>query len=195
MTFEMTGENRTITVYNLRADTHEFIGKGDAMIPPFTGLPANCTTIKPPASKAGFIPVFDCEKQRWRLVEDHRGEVVYDIGTGKTRFITEPGAYPAWTTTIAPDSAWQKWDGTKWVADAEAEHNALVSEAQTTKSGLMKQAADVIAMLQDAVDLDMATEDEQKSLTAWKKYRVLLNRIQPEDAPAITWPEVPEDVA
>lgn len=28
MTFEMTGENRTITVYNLRADTHEFIGKG-----------------------------------------------------------------------------------------------------------------------------------------------------------------------
>ncbi|HAH6919014.1 TPA: tail fiber assembly protein, partial [Escherichia coli] len=43
--------------------------------------------------------------------------------------------------------------------------------------------------LQDAVDLDMATEEEKLSLTKWKKYRVLLNRVQPENAPNIEWPE------
>ncbi len=47
MTFKMTGESRTITVYNFRADTCEFIGKGDALIPAFTGLPACCTSEKP----------------------------------------------------------------------------------------------------------------------------------------------------
>ncbi|EQA9451516.1 tail fiber assembly protein, partial [Shigella flexneri] len=30
---------------------------------------------------------------------------------------------------------------------------------------------------QDAVDLDMATDDETKLLLAWKKYRVLLMRV------------------
>ncbi|ECN1281242.1 tail fiber assembly protein, partial [Salmonella enterica subsp. enterica serovar Typhimurium] len=29
-------------------------------------------------------------------------------------------------------------------------------------------------------------------LVAWKKYRVLLSRINPEDAPNIVWPTAPE---
>lgn len=53
-------------------------------------------------------------------------------------------------------------------------------------------AGEIIATLQDAVDFDMATEEEKLSLTHWKKYRVLLNRVQPEDAPDIEWPEMPQ---
>ncbi|KKB22881.1 tail fiber assembly protein, partial [Escherichia coli] len=34
-----------------------------------------------------------------------------------------------------------------------------------------------IAPLQDAVDLDIATEEEASLLAAWKTYRVLLNRV------------------
>ncbi len=79
--------------------------------------------------------------------------------------------------------------------DAEAMRIVLVSEADAEKKSLLKQANDAIATLQDAVDLDMATEEEALLLTAWKKYRVLLNRIQPEDAPEIVWPEVPGNVA
>ncbi|WP_148097668.1 tail fiber assembly protein, partial [Trabulsiella odontotermitis] len=45
--------------------------------------------------------------------------------------------------------------------------------------------------LQDAVDLDMATDDDVQSLTTWKKYRVLLSRVNPDDAPDIEWPEKP----
>lgn len=197
MTFEMTGENRTITVYNLRADTKEFIGKGDAMIPASTGLPANCTTVKPPETKKGFIPVFNDAKQRWQLVEDHRGESVYDTATGKQIYISEPGAYPTGTTTVAPEPSreFQKWDGQKWVADEAAEHNAQVSTAKATKASLMRQSAEAIAMLQDAVDLDMATGDEKKLLIEWKKCRVLLSRVDPENPTKIVWPEVPEHVA
>lgn len=191
MTFKVTGESRTITVYNLRADTCEFIGQGEALIPAFTGLPANCTTVRPPEATAGFILIFDTDKKQWQAVENHRGETVFDTATGHPTDITQPGAYPPGTTPLPPANAWQRWDGSQWVADAQAEHAAQVSDAQGMKNGQMKQAGDVIATLQDAVDFGMATEEETASLTAWKKYRVLLSRVEPEMAPDIDWPDMP----
>ncbi|MTD72748.1 phage tail protein [Escherichia coli] len=47
------------------------------------------------------------------------------------------------------------------------------------------------APLQDAVDLEIATEEEASLLAAWKKYRVLLNRVDTSVAPDIEWPAVP----
>ncbi|HGL6357696.1 TPA: tail fiber assembly protein [Citrobacter amalonaticus] len=195
MTFKMSETDQTVTVYNLRSDTNEFIGSGDAFIPAHTGLPANCTTIKPPTIKAGFIAVFDANEKKWQSIEDHRGEVVYDTETGNAIIINEPGKYPTGITTIAPENEWQKWNGKAWVNDADAEREALTGEAQAGKTALLRQANDVIATLQDAVDLDMATEDEKTLLVTWKKYRVMLNRVQPENAPDIVWPEIPGNVA
>ncbi|MEH4987029.1 tail fiber assembly protein [Enterobacter asburiae] len=63
--------------------------------------------------------------------------------------------------------------------------------ARGTQSSLLREAKDKIAILQDAVDLNMATEDEKFQLIEWKKYRVLLTRIKPEDAPEIEWPVKP----
>lgn len=57
-----------------------------------------------------------------------------------------------------------------------------------------RAAADyAITPLQDAVDIDEATEDEVAALKAWKKYRVLLSRV-PEQSGypgAIDWPAPP----
>ncbi|WET41254.1 tail fiber assembly protein [Citrobacter enshiensis] len=195
MTFKMTDQDRIITVYNLLESTREFIGKGDAFIPAFTGLPANCTTIEPPKAKAGFTAVFDSENQGWIRSEDHRGEVVFSTETGLEVAITEPGAYPDGTTTIAPENPWQKWDGGAWVDDEDAAREAQVNEAEAHKKTLLNLANGAIATLQDAVDLDMATDDEKQSLVEFKKFRVLLSRINPEDAPDIVWPEVPGNVA
>ncbi|EJU7708824.1 tail fiber assembly protein, partial [Salmonella enterica] len=77
MTFKMSSKAQTIKIYNLRSDTNEFIGAGDAYIPAHTGLPANCTDIAPPEIPASHIAVFDVETQTWSLKEDHRGETVY----------------------------------------------------------------------------------------------------------------------
>lgn len=51
-----------------------------------------------------------------------------------------------------------------------------------------------IAPLQDAVDLEEATDAEQAALKAWKKYRVALNRVsdQPAYPQAVEWPIVPQ---
>lgn len=66
-----------------------------------------------------------------------------------------------------------------------------VANATSKKALLMRQCTDKIATLQDAVDLDMATDDEKTALTAWKKYRVLLNRVDTTKAPDIAWPDQP----
>ncbi|EHZ1797459.1 DUF4376 domain-containing protein [Salmonella enterica] len=117
MAFQMSDKAQTIKIYNLRSDTNEFIGAGDAYIPPYTGLPANCTDIAPPDIPASHTAVFDTEKQTWSLFEDHRGETVYDTQTGNPIYISEPGPLPENTTTQAPTSPIDKFENGQWVAD------------------------------------------------------------------------------
>ncbi|MBD1228400.1 tail fiber assembly protein [Xenorhabdus griffiniae] len=68
----------------------------------------------------------------------------------------------------------------------------LQQRAESQKSSLRQQADIAIAPLQDAVDLDMATDAEKSALTEWRKYRVLLNRVNCTTAPDIQWPEQPK---
>lgn len=67
----------------------------------------------------------------------------------------------------------------------------LIMQTERKKTGLMQAANDAIAPLQDAVDLDMASDEEKTVLMKWKKYRVLLNRVNLENAPDIIWPDIP----
>ncbi|MFW3571237.1 tail fiber assembly protein [Kosakonia cowanii] len=190
MMFRMSDKPRTITVYNLSAETGEFIGKGNAYIPPQTGLPAYCTDVLPPQTSAGKVAVFDAEIASWNVMDDHRGATVFDTVTGEQIHITAPGALPENVTLLSPDGNYQKWDGDKWVDDPDAARAARMAEITELKNMLMTQASEAIAPLQDAVELEIATGDEQAQLAAWKKYRVFLNRIDTE-ASEIIWPEKP----
>jgi hypothetical protein len=91
---------------------------------------------------------------------------------GKVRVAGTDGL-PAWADIPAPS-----------VAELKAEATAMLS-------ALMAKANAAIAPLQDAVDIDDATEAERASLTAWKKYRIALNRLDLSAAPDIAWPAYP----
>ena len=56
------------------------------------------------------------------------------------------------------------------------------------------QADQAIAPLQDAVDLDEASDLEQQHLRAWKRYRVALNRLPDQDGfpDNLQWPAAPQ---
>ncbi|BDR04147.1 tail fiber assembly protein [Escherichia coli] len=192
MTFRMSEQSRTIKIYNLLTGTNEFIGEGDAHIPPHTGLPANSTDIAPPDIPAGFVAVFNSDEASWHLVEDHRGKTVYDVASGDSLFISELGPLPENVTWLSPYGEYQKWNGTSWVKDAEAEKLFRIREAEETKNSLMQVASEHIAPLQDAVDLDIATEEEASLLAAWKTYRVLLNRVNTAVAAEVEWPVAPQ---
>jgi len=56
----------------------------------------------------------------------------------------------------------------------------------------LRDASIQIQTLQDAVDLDIATDEEKSSLVEWKRYRVLLSRVDPETQPPEEWPQQPK---
>ncbi|MFP1727357.1 tail fiber assembly protein [Lonsdalea quercina] len=69
----------------------------------------------------------------------------------------------------------------------------LIVEAEAKKSVLRATADSAIEPLQDAVDLGIASDNELAMLNAWRKYRVLLNRLDTNSAAdnEIEWPESP----
>ncbi|QXH37730.1 tail fiber assembly protein [Pseudomonas muyukensis] len=67
------------------------------------------------------------------------------------------------------------------------------SAAQAEVARLRSLADSAIAPLQDAVELDDASEVETARLQAWKRYRIALNRVveQPGYPAEIDWPALP----
>lgn len=82
-----------------------------------------------------------------------------------------------------------------WVDIPAPTVEQLMEQAEQTKRSLVDDAGAEISWLQDAVDENIATEKEISLLSEWKKYRVLLMRIDISQAPDIQWPEVPGYVA
>ena len=66
-----------------------------------------------------------------------------------------------------------------------------IRQAEDKRSRLRAEADTIIQPLQDANDLGIATDDEASQLIAWKKYRVMLMRVNTEVAKNIIWPEQP----
>ena len=66
-----------------------------------------------------------------------------------------------------------------------------LEEAEAKKQGLMGEANGQITPLQDAVELGIATGEETETYNQWRKYRVLLSRVDISTAPEIVWPDKP----
>lgn len=88
------------------------------------------------------------------------------MASGDALFISELGPLPENVTRLSPEGEYQKWNGTARVKDAEAEKLFQIREAEDTKNSLMQTASEQIVPLQDAVDLDIATEEEISLLAA-----------------------------
>ena len=197
MTFKMIEEAQTITVYNLRADTCEFIGAGDAWIPPHTGLPANCTDIEPPAIGRGSVAVFDSEKGEWNVVEDHRNQTVYDTNTAEAIYISELGPLPDNTTSISPAVDYPKWNGSEWVQDTDALKKGMQEKAESKRQELMAAANETVADWRTELQLEVISDNDKESLIKWMGYikslkALDLSLVKDEgDFNAIEWPAMP----
>ncbi|ASN67955.1 hypothetical protein 9F7_2 [uncultured Caudovirales phage] len=78
-------------------------------------------------------------------------------------------------------------------AKAQAASEQLLAKV-SAETAQRRQVADAaMAPLQDAMDLDVATEAEAELLRGWKRYRVALNRLpeQPGYPSHVDWPASP----
>ena len=89
-----------------------------------------------------------------------------------------------------PDINYNYSDGVFTSPVTDAENAVLIASSRLAAE--MDEANRVIAPLQDAVDIGIATDAEITRLAEWKRYRVELSRIDTSKAPDIKWPVRPE---
>ncbi|EQB1484573.1 tail fiber assembly protein [Enterobacter hormaechei] len=80
----------------------------------------------------------------------------------------------------------------EWVDIEPPTREEAIENAGALRAQLLSVAAQAIAPLQDAVDLSMASDEEAALLLEWKKFRVLLMRVDISLAPDIEWPAAPD---
>lgn len=180
----------TMTIYNFDAVSGEFTGSSDEFLAQGVGLPANACITEPPATEAGRVAFY--RDGSWLDVADHRGETVYLVTDGAAILIDVPGDYPADTTPLKPATAWDKWDGEKWVTDPAEEKAAAIKEAIERKAVLITEANSTTQAWQTQLRLDMITDADKASLMAWMKYVQDVQAVNIHEAPDITWPQKPQ---
>ncbi|EIU5455941.1 TPA: tail assembly chaperone [Pseudomonas aeruginosa] len=185
-----------LTVYHADRQTGEFLGTGHAELDPREPgnwlIPAHAYLDAPPESGDGQVARRAAGNDGWELVEDHRGPI-YATSNGERAELVELGPIPDGYTITAPPGPFYRWSGTTWELDEQAERTAQVADVEKRRDTLLQEATLRIAPLQDAIDLDEATQAEVVELKAWKQYRVALNRVdQQAGYPSLVeWPVPP----
>ncbi|MEH6397698.1 tail fiber assembly protein [Pantoea sp. Haah2121] len=178
-----------LTVYNFDAVSGEFTGSSDEFLAQGVGLPANACIIAPPVTEAGRVALYRDES--WLAVADHRGETVYSIRDGAEVLIDVPGDYPADTTPLKPVTAWDNWDGAKWVTDPAKEKAASIKAAEERQAALISEANDITQAWQTQLRLDMITDTDKALLIQWMKYIQRVQSLKITDGIEIFWPAKP----
>ena len=177
-------------VYNVDAKG-EFLQATYQYLPIGVGLPANAYLDAPKSVKDNQAIIHN--GQQWTYPKDLRGTIIYSTETGAETTMQEVGEIPEGYTTSKPTSEFDSWDGKKWQLDVSKQHQYEVNQASVKKNQLITDATAQISYLQDAVESEIASEQETQLLAEWKKYRVLVNRIDIEQAPNIDWPNNPNN--
>ena len=176
-------------VYNVDAKG-EFLQATYQYLPTGVGLPANAYLDAPKNVKDNQAIIHN--GQQWTYPKDLRGTIIYSTETGVETTMQEVGEIPEGYTTSKPTSEFDSWDGKKWQLDVSKQHQYEVNQASAKKNQFIADATAQISYLQDAVESEIASEQETQLLAEWKKYRVLVNRIDIEQAPNIDWPSQPK---
>jgi hypothetical protein len=183
-----------LVIYQANPQTGEYVGPTfadpDPLEPENWLIPARAFIDEP---KPGFAVVHKPNtEQVWSLVPDCRG-TVYRIANGEAVSWNSFGPLPDEFTSEIYPGPYYVWKDGSWELDKAAQVEAQAAKALADRDELLIDAATRIAPLQDAVDLGEATPEEEAELTAWKRYRVALNRIQqqPNFPIGIEWPLSP----
>lgn len=177
-------------IYNVDSQTGEYQGATYQFLPVGVGLPAYAYLDAPKKVEDDYAIVRQGDK--WIYPVDHRGKAIYSTETGAESIVTNIGDTPEGYTLLKPTSDFDSWNGKKWVLDKEKQHQYDVTTAQSQQSQLLNDANSAISNLQDAVDAEIATEQQTEMLKKWKKYRFELNQLDVNTAPNIQWPANPQ---
>ncbi|EAT3906784.1 tail fiber assembly protein [Salmonella enterica] len=192
-TYGIASSAGEITVYNYDAITREYLSSTVEYLAKGVGVPAHSCTDKPGKFKAGFAICRNEDLNGWEYVEDHREAEVYKTDTGEKITVRFLGELPENTTTIAPETQFDVWNGTEWITDIDAKRVADVQAFEMKIQALIDEANAVINKNNwpSKLQLNRMSETETSKFNLWLDYIDALNAIKPSDFPTAILPEPP----
>lgn len=181
-----------VTVYNFDLISLEYLFESDEFLAVGVGIPANSCTDTPADAKVGFAVCRTASLDGWEYIEDHRGKTAYDTETGQPVEVSVLGGYPAGVTNIEPLTPYDRWNGSGWVTDEDAQKRDNVLEAEQKKAALLNEAQSTISLWQTELQLGIISDEDKASLIKWMKYIQALKTVDASTAPDIEWPVKPE---
>lgn len=177
-------------VYCTNKQSCEYTGPADVWVSVGTGLPAGSYLDSPPREEDGKAIVRTIDG--WVKVPDYRGVTAYNKQTGLPVIVDEFGELPFPLTLLEPPSRFCTWneESGSWEKNDLAEQQYMTAQAEQKKTALLAEATIKLDPIQDAVDIGMATPLEENALLEWKRYRILLTRVDVTKNP-IDWPPSP----
>ncbi|MCA6969316.1 tail fiber assembly protein [Pectobacterium carotovorum] len=179
-----------ITVYHVNSETREYLSASYEYVMQGVGLPADSYADEPQLPPVGQALRRSADGKAWEQVPDHRGQTVYSTETRQAQTVMQFGELPENMTFLAPATEFDQWNGATWVTSLEEQQLATTKSLQQELAARRTTANTRIAELNYAVDLAIATDEEQERLTQWKIYLVTLNRID-LTAASVVWPVAP----
>lgn len=183
-----------ITVHNYDETTREYLSSCVEYLAIGVGLPASSCVDSPAEKLDGMVLCRKSDNSAWEYLPDYRGQTVYSIETGEPQEIIHLGGYPIGTTTSAPATRFDVWNGSEWVTDRLAQQAAAITEAEQTKISLRNHANDSINEQQwpSRLALGCLNESEKIKFIIWLDYIDSLNSVDLSNSSHITWPEIPD---
>lgn len=138
----------------------------------------------------------------WLVLKDNRKTELYKKTNGEKyeldKYYNGLGAIPEHLTDKSRPTDDHVWKNNDWWIDpatkAAADEAAIKVQVDAQIQAELARANTAIIPLQDAVELDMATEEESTLYSQWRTYRVLINRIATQTGYPLNfeWPSSPD---
>ena len=183
-------ETHVVKVSGYDPDTRELVSTYEVRILAGTGIPGFSTLILAPTAEAGHAVCWSGTD--WKQITDLREKTAYLKDSGAPSVIKTLGELDDAYTLLKPSTPYDKWDGTKWVTDTDAQHTADVAAAERTKQNLLAAARSTISIWQTELQLGSISEEDKSQLIAWLAYIKAVQAIDTSTAPEINWPVPPE---
>ncbi|MEW5106984.1 tail fiber assembly protein, partial [Citrobacter freundii] len=109
--------------------------------------------------------------QSWDAVPDYRGMTAYIKESGVGVTVRDIGELAETLTLIKPLTHFDKWDGSEWATDIEAQHESAITQAENERQRLLKYADAVMLDWRTELMLGEISDANRAKLSAWLAYK------------------------